>query len=440
MTQFVLRFYYFLAEDSESLNNLAGYFGRDGYRRIDNGVQLTEESDDVYYILDYPAGSLKLLAVKTPQNGDTWEQILHDLGSREEEDSIVGNDVAGRLTILVGAAPWDELLKEAVPPFSGAVDDIIELKQGRMAWLARDLRRGEAVYLCQLNNEGVDTSFLFREAPLLHGVMLRLQALSFILKDRLSSLHREHDEMQKDLINILHTKLVMTQASLIAAEELEKEVQGLATAYGKLVGDRNIVTDGLNRFEAALQNLERQVYASSALLAPTIFLAQMSEPYQQLRDDLQSMCAELDESQENYQAAIDVVQSKIQVINSRTNIAMQEQIKGLLEVNTEMQKQGLVYQYAAGLIEFIVLAYYSHTLWSHLQHAAYTVIPSWIQFVVVMAFSGNIVWATHLIAEYVQGEVHVRGKLITALILFVLLFALIIIGSILFGNHAVGQA
>jgi hypothetical protein len=41
-----------------------------------------------------------------------------------------------------------------------------------------------------------------------------------------------------------------------------------------------------------------------------------------------------------------------------------------------MQKQGLVYQYAAGLIEFIVLALYSHTLWSHLQHAAYTVIPS----------------------------------------------------------------
>jgi hypothetical protein len=245
--------------------------------------------------------------------------------------------------------------------------------------------------------------------------------------------------MQQDLISILHAKLVMNQSALIEAEELEDEIRRLATAYGKLVGDQNMVADGLKQLEITLLVMKRQINADSVLLQPADVFNQLTEPYQQRREDLHNMMNELNEAQEDYRAAMDVVQSKIEVMNSRTNIATQEQIKGLLEVNTEMQKQGLVYQYAAGLIEFIVLAYYSHTLWSHLQHTAYTVIPTWIQFVTVIIFSGNIVWATHLIAEYRQGEHHVRKKLLTALVLFLLLFGFVIVGSVLAGNHAAGH-
>jgi len=231
----------------------------------------------------------------------------------------------------------------------------------------------------------------------------------------------------------------MTQTSLEVTEELEHEIDGLSTAYGMLAGDYNLILDGIKRLEAQLTALERQFRHEPGLEMPSALLDQLTLPYQERLESLRNTQVELKMVQENYHAAIEVVQSKINIMNSRTNIATQEEIRGLLEVNTSMQKQSLVFQYAAGLIEFIVLAYYSHTLWSHLVHAAYVAIPPWIQFVVLMLFSGNTVLVTHLIAEYMQGEKHVRGRLIRAAITLTLIFALVVAASILAGSHGTGH-
>ena len=92
-----------------------------------------------------------------------------------------------------------------------------------------------------------------------------------------------------------------------------------------------------------------------------------------------------------------------------------------------MQKQSLVFQYAAGLIEFIVLAYYSHSLWKNLAYQAYNMIPASIQFMVVLLFSGHAVYCTHLLAEYIQGEHEVKNKVAIALLLMALLLGVIIV-------------
>jgi hypothetical protein len=437
LAQFVLRFYYFIEDDINSLKKLMEIFSRNGLLPSSKNDPLaTRQTEGVLYNLDYPQGKQKILAVRTSMNDDSWQTALDELKAREEEDILAGNDIMGSLTILCGTESWEEMTAKACAIIPDDIGETFKLRNGEMACLKRDRGKGEATYLCRLDHiESADLSFLSRRMPSFYAGVLRLNALDFVLNDRLISIRREKDEMHQDLIKILHAKLVMNKATLIEAEELEGEIRRLATAYGKLVGDQNLVVDGLKELETALLVMERQINADTALLLPAAVFAQMTESYQQRREDLRNMRDDLNEVQEDYRAAMDVVQSKIEVMNSRTNIATQEQIKGLLEVNTEMQKQGLVYQYAAGLIEFIVLAYYSHTLWSHLQHTAYTVIPSWIQFVMVMLFSGNIVWATHLIAEYRQGEHHVRKKLIAAMVLFLLLFALIIVGSILAGSH-----
>lgn len=437
MTQFVLRFYYFLEDDIDSLKKLMEIFSRNGLiPSTRNDPLAVKQLEDVLYNLDYPQGKQKILAVRTSVDDDDWQSALDKLKAWEEEDILVANDVMGDLTILCGTGSWEEMIEKACEKIPDRAGETFKLRNGEMSILQSERGKGETIYLCRLDNiESVDLSFLFRRMPLFYAGVLRLQALDFVLNDRLLSIRREKDDMQQDLINILHVKLVMNQATLMEAEELENEIQRLATAYGKLVGDQNLVVDGLKELETTLLVMERQINADTTLLMPAAVFTQLTESYQQRREDLRNMRDELNEVQEDYRAAMNVVQSKIEVMNSRTNIATQEQIKGLLEINTEMQKQGLVYQYAAGLIEFIVLAYYSHTLWSHLQHTAFTVIPSWIQFITFMIFSGNIVWATHLIAEYKQGEHHVRKKLIVAIILFLLLFALIIAGSILAGSH-----
>lgn len=385
---------------------------------------------------------MKILVVKTPAQDDYWVTAMNQLQSWEEQIQLCADDLLGRSTILVGCPnPWEELLKNACALISCETPPIIELEHGKLARLSVDCRQADTVYICGLDDlESVSAAFLFRRMPLLMGSIIRLQKLDALLNDRHKSIRREKEEMERELIKILHAKLVMSQASLMAAEELEGEVKGLATAYGKLVGDQKMVVDGVKRLESALLTVERQLSGEPALLMSPLLFNQLSESYQQHLENLRNTSDELNMVRENYQAAINVVQSKIEVMNSRTNIAMQDQIKGLLEVNTAMQKQSLVFQYAAGLVEFIVLAYYSHTLWSHLQATAYTVIPSWIQFVVVLLFSGNTVWLTHLLAEYVQGEVHVRKNLILTSILFLLIFVVVVVGSVIAGSHGAGNA
>jgi len=438
-TQLVWRFYYFMAEDIESLQKLTDIFHGHGLLLdTSNTFESDRQTEGTMYNLDYPQGKLKILAVKPTHGNEHWQTALKELRTWEEEDPLAAMDIVEVLTIIAGTEQREEAAKTVAAAQTGG--DIYTLQKGRLSCLKRDRSKHQTIYLFSRdNNETDDLSFLSRRLPLLHGGVLRLQALDFLLHDRLLSIGREKEEIQRGLIKVLHTKLVMNQATLMAAEELENEIQTLAAAYGKLVEDQNMLVDGQKNFDAAMLALQRQINVEAFWQEPAAVFAQLTEPYQQRRDEMNRLRDELNEVQEDYRAAMNVVQSKIEVMNSRTNIATQEQIKGLLEVNTEMQKQGLVYQYAAGLIEFIVLAYYSHTLWSHLQHAAYTVIPSWIQFITVMLFSGNVVWATHLIAEYNQGEHHVRTKLRIALFLFLLLFVFIVVGSILAAGHSTGH-
>jgi hypothetical protein len=107
-----------------------------------------------------------------------------------------------------------------------------------------------------------------------------------------------------------------------------------------------------------------------------------------------------------------------------------------METNTAIQKQSLTFQFAAGLIEFIILAYYSHSLWKSLVPGAYHAIASWIQLLFVIAFSANTVYLTHLIAEYVQGEKHVKRQLQFFLAMLVIILVTVLVASVILQNHA----
>ena len=103
-------------------------------------------------------------------------------------------------------------------------------------------------------------------------------------------------------------------------------------------------------------------------------------------------------------------------------------------LNTFMQKQSLTFQFASGLIEFIVLAYYGHSLWKNLAHAAYENIPALIQFIFVLLFAGGTVYCTHLWAEYLQGEHHVKKQLIATTLILLIFFTVILVASVLYSG------
>ncbi len=434
---FVLRYYFFLESDTDSLQSLITQWDAHSVLCQKNKNAYLADDSAIYYQIPCMNTRMTALAIRLSSEASDWSAQIEQLDTWENQSAFNTDDLMGKLTVLCAMQqPWETLLAKACALVSCQEPDSIPMPRGMIANLSNNRSRGEAWYLCGLDEpEPRSVQFLFRRLPLIHGNIIQLHMLDGLLHDRDMAIRREKDELDKKLIGILHSKLVMTQATLMVAEELEKEIEGLSTAYAMLAGDHNLIIDGIKRLESLLATVERQFRHEPGLELPPALLDHLTESYQQRLEDLHNTLNELKIVQENYRAAIEVVQSKIDIMNSRTNIATQEEIRGLLQVNTAMQKQSLVYQYAAGLIEFIVLAYYSHTLWSHLNEGGYASIPKWIQFAVVLLFSGSTVWATHLFAEYAQGDEHVRRKLILAVILLVLILILVFAGSIMFAGH-----
>lgn len=438
ISHFVLRYYYFFEDELQPLERLADVLtSRSMVSCSNTTIPKIFDQQGMFYKLNCSHAKMTVLAVKTAQEDEHWSDGLKKLSEWEEQAGLSSDELMGKLTVLAGSAcRWEELMEQACALLGCPEAVRLGLDQGNLARLSTAWNQGENYYLCALDDfQSASIQFLIRRLPLLHASIIRLHMLDGILRDRDMAIRQEKEELEKSLINILHSKLVMSQTSLTATDELESEIEGLAGAYGMLVGDQKLIIDGIKRLDAQLGSLERQVANEPALHVPPALFRQLTESYQQRRVDLHNTHDELKMVREDYQAAIEVVQSKIDIMNSRTNIATQEQIKGLLEINTAMQKQSLVFQYAAGLIEFIVLAYYSHTLWSHLDHAAYLAIPGWIQFIVLFIFSGNTVVVTHLLAEYMQGEHHVRRNLIIATVPLLLIFLLVVVASVITGSN-----
>jgi hypothetical protein len=252
------------------------------------------------------------------------------------------------------------------------------------------------------------------------------------MRDRNQVVIKERRELDDRLKGFLHLDLVTEDAQQgNVIEEYEKHLNLLSSGYGKIVNNFALIQDGYQRLTDLSEELQRQLAIEPSLVLSDKTLQQVLLPFQRRLTELDQTLDDLRLSRESHQAAIDVIRSRIDLLMSKENIETQTQIRSLMETNTAIQRQSLTFQFAAGLIEFIVLAYYSHSLWKNLAPGAYDAIASWIQLVFVLVFSGGAVYLTHLIAEYVQGEKHIKKRLLIFLLLMMITILTVLIGSVL---------
>jgi hypothetical protein len=248
---------------------------------------------------------------------------------------------------------------------------------------------------------------------------------------------QELRDLDQQLSRILHTHLVTEQKESKQAEELEEQIQALSSAYGMLATDMNLINEGRRRLQRKWERFQTRLGRERALVIDDDQLGILGQPFLDTLDNLNELSQTLITTRDSHQAAINVVRSRIDIMNSRTNIATQDKIRELMELNTAIQKQGLAFQLAAGLIEFIVLAYYSHSLWKNLVHNAYDNIPAVYQFIAVLLFSSLTTYLTHLLAEYVQGHTQLRKRIILTGLPLLLLLLIILLASIVFNSPGV---
>lgn len=419
------RYYYFLEDDLPGVEKLNGILTGNGFSPGAAGFKPGKWHNRLLC-------SNMIVLVAAISDGTEWEAARHLLEECENQAGAA-TDLLARVTVLYdssGAIEGDLESARKLYPYREALP--FDTRQGRLTRLDWKWPHGQACYLFNEAEPGAASAKFFTSGlPLFEAALIRLNMVSQLYRDRYSTVEKERQEIDRRLSHILHTQLVSDQAPVKEAEELEAQIQELAASYGILAGDYSSLSEAGSKLQDLIKAVVQHVKTQPFLQLSPEFLNTILQPYQVRLKQLQKSQEDLRISRENHQAAIDVVRSRIDIMMSRENIETQERIKDLMEINTAVQKQSLVFQVAAGIIEFIVLAYYSHSLWKALAHNAYALIPPWLQFIAVLLFSYNTVLVTHMLAEYRQGDHHVKGKLLAYGISLFLIIAVIIIASVL---------
>ncbi|MGE5397161.1 MAG: hypothetical protein ACM3MK_06440 [Chitinophagales bacterium] len=366
----------------------------------------------------------------------SWNDYLEWLRQKEIEAGIFSEWILGQVTVLIAfEQPWEEMLNQAKTLTNQSNIIEFQMKGGRLARLNWRWPGGKAYYLCVLDKAAAaDSRLLSFGLPYIEAQLIKLQMISDLYQERKTTITAEKDELEQRLANILHANLVPEQSRNIQADSLEQELQDLSTSYGILAGNYRIIREGYNRVNDRLTKVRQKLMTITGLTLTPSSLGIILGYYEKRLNDLKNLAEDLQGAMENFRAAIEVVRSRIEILISRENLVLQEGIKVVLETNTSIQKQSLTFQVAASLIEFIVLAYYSLSLWKYLAPEAYHRVPGWETFLLISSFSGIVVYCTHLIAERIQGEKHVTFKLVIAIFLLLMIFVFILYLSGLSGH------
>lgn len=431
MPELLLTYYYYLKEDDSHFDALRSALATRRWDYVEPASLPLSELPAQPSFFELDSGNARVLVLYQPSLSGSWSEWDGQSRQLDELSGISNSILLGKVQVLVSEANYSaQTAAEISQPYPRSESLIFDINDGQVFRYGGT--SGPVTYLAVLHKPNRrHTRFLTEQLPLIQLTIIRLQMMSNLMRDRNQIVSREKADLDRRLNQVLHTGLVVETGQIEVINELEEHLKLLSTGYGKIVNDFSIILDGQQRIESLLDQLRRQLsLVLSSALSPEL-REQIFDPFERRLDDLKSTLGELRISRENHQAAIEVVRSRIDLLMSKENIATQSQIRNLLEVNTSIQKQSLTFQFAAGLIEFIILAYYSHSLWKALAPDAYHTIAGWIQFLIVIAFSGNTVYLTHLLAEYIQGEEHIKKRLLIFSLPLLFIFLLVFIISAL---------
>ncbi|MBO8159248.1 hypothetical protein [Thermosyntropha sp.] len=422
------RYYIHPSQDADSGELLAKSFVAEGFKHYTEIKSWSKgnHSEKFFYFKKIP--KIEILCLRLDFDANFTSQILQYLNDCEKKAEIDTTFLLGKIDVWAGyKMPLEETVNFAAKHYDLLSFKPVEIKiekstAARLNWLWPNEK---AIYAASIDPQDENAQyFLEFELPCIEASLLKLDNITKYYKEKLPLITKKKNEMDQRLARIINSSFssIKNQQELI--KELENQLENLSSLYSIIASDYSIVLEGIDKISQALKYSQNLLYNKQK---NSIFGKQLYEKifnyYIYKLEDMKNIEKNLRISRENYQAAIDVLRSRLDILISHENIETQQQIKEIMEVNISLQKQGLVFQFAAGLVEFIVLAYYSHSLWKALSPAAYHMVEGWIQFIIVCLFSGCTVYLTHLIAEYIQGEKHFLKRIITLTILLFILLA-----------------
>lgn len=329
----------------------------------------------------------------------------------------LASELLGRLYVIAAVGNLEHLLDDFID-----VNDRVYLTINNSAVIRSGLGWAKDIAYCVM--EMGDTRLLLRDLPLAEMAALRGELLRRYYHDQRLTIDRERQELEEKLSAVLYSTLVPVNRSEEAGQ-LEGYMSELSQGYGVLTANRRVAQEGINRLRQQADQMRRYLGRGGLGLEKEVLESIVQPVYGEIKE-LEQLASALNYGREDYHAGLEVVRGKIDVLVSRESLNLQSNVMKLLEHSSKMQRQSLTFQVAASLIEFIILAYYGTALWKYLAPEAFHAMPGWALALTVLIFSGDAVYLTHLIAEKIQGEKHLRTRIIISAVILAAVLLLIV--------------
>lgn len=281
--------------------------------------------------------------------------------------------------------------------------------------------------------EKVDSRLLLCELPQHEMRSLRATLLKKYYRDQRTVISSETEQASKDLSKILYSTLVPAN-NREQLSKLEEDLADLSRGYGLLTANHRIIKEGHHRLSDLVIAMEHTLAAIDSE-NKDLFVNSVMDPLREEADDLEELENDLAEAREGYQAGLEVVRGKVDILLSRESLGLQQKVMEVMEVNNKMQQQSLTFQVAASLIEFVIVAYYGMSLWKYLNEAGFHALPGWAAAILVLLFAGDVTFLTHLIAERIQGHHGLRFKTVAAVLVLIIVVGIMVCSGVIFGGE-----
>jgi hypothetical protein len=321
------------------------------------------------------------------------EKIFDELSHME----IPGTSVAiGGAIILIKKGAKGNLVKKIGPRFTK-----IDTKIGELCQFEEKEGLKEHVYaLTQIYSSEDLEHFLTVDFPLFDFSIHKLHVERDYFKNQVKWIVNERTAIDKSIGDILHNRIVGETLNPKLIEDLEKDIDTLSSKYAILVNDSHLIRKARTTLEDDIEVIYDRLKEFGEVPSEGLEIVKDSID---LKKKLEYTENSLSYGIKSTKTAIDTVRTNIDLLRSRENIYLQE--------------ESVSFQVAAGVLEFIIIYYYSIASWEHIIGVErLDVIPPPIRFMSILLFASLAVALTHFVGtSYKENWKLNKGMIFSAL-------------------------
>jgi FtsZ-binding cell division protein ZapB len=243
--------------------------------------------------------------------------------------------------------------------------------------------------------------------PELDSRLKELERSSAYFRQQRNGIATERARVEEQVGALLHKHVQSEGGSDSDAGELKDRIGSLSRMFGLLATDSLMARRADNHLRRDVEQL-RSNLARLMSREPgshdeigDFFL----ERFESELDAMRGVARDLDYSRQNAEAAIEVVRTRVELLRAEEEAAIQEQTRGLLGQILRLQEEGLALQVAAGLIEFVLIFYYTLLSWEHVmgtERAEH--LSSLMRLLPILGIAAGAAIGTHFLARSIKNR------------------------------------